>query len=81
MSYIPFNCLVPFHSIIFQYFPDGVFWFRVGMLERDKLFNRMKILCEQKLDSSPSSQPTSIEHAMEILRKMFTSPDRHVHRV
>ena len=61
-----------------QYFPDGVFWFRVGMLERDKLFNRMKILCEQKLDSSPSSQPTSIEHAMEILRKMFTSPDRYM---
>ena len=54
-----------------------MFWFRVGMLERDKLFNRMKILCEQKLDSSSSSQPTSIEHAMEILRKMFTSPDRY----
>ena len=55
-----------------------MFWFRVGMLERDKLFNRMKILCEQKLDSSPSSQPTSIEHAMEILRKMFTSPERFI---
>jgi hypothetical protein len=50
----------------FQYFPDGVFWFRVGMLELDKLFNRMKILCE-KLDAP--AIPSSIEHAQEILRK------------
>ena len=49
-----------------QHFPDGVFWFRVGMLERDKLFNRMKILCE-KLDAP--NVPNNIEHAQEILRK------------
>ena len=49
-----------------QHFPDGVYWFRVGMLEKDKLFNRMKILCE-KLDAL--AVPTSLEHAQEILRK------------
>lgn len=36
------------------------------MLEKDKLFNRMKILCE-KLEAA--SVPSSIEHAQEILRK------------
>lgn len=60
----------------FQYFPDGVFWFRVGMLERDKLFHRMKILCE-KLDAP--TVPTSTEHAQEILRKLFTSPEHFSH--
>ncbi len=49
-----------------QYFPDGVFWFRVGMLEPESLLHRMKILAE-KLD--PTTSPTSIEHAQEILRR------------
>ena len=55
-----------FHILILQYFPDGVFWFRVGMLENDGLFKRMKFLCE-KLD--PASKPSDLEHAQEILRR------------
>lgn len=51
-------------------FPNGVFWFRVGVLEMDKLLNRLKILLE-KLDAP--SVPTSVEHAQEIMRKMFMS--------
>jgi apoptotic protease-activating factor len=58
-------------NITLSCFPDGVFWFRVGMLEeKDKLFSRMKILCE-KLEAQTT--PSSIEHAQEILRKLFLS--------
>ena len=34
-------------EITLKYFPDGVFWFRVGMLEPQKLLNRIKILLEK----------------------------------
>ena len=34
-------------EITLKYFPDGVFWFRVGMLEPQKLLNRVKILLEK----------------------------------
>jgi len=59
-------------AITLRYFPDGIFWFRVGMLEenKEKLFGRMKILCEKLESPSP---PSSIEHAQEIMRKTFLS--------
>jgi len=58
-------------EITLNFFPNGVFWFRVGMLkEREKLFSRMKILCE-KLEAKTT--PSSIEHAQEILRNLFLS--------
>ncbi|XP_059079128.1 apoptotic protease-activating factor 1-like [Tigriopus californicus] len=53
-------------AISLKYFPDGVFWFRVGMLEEHKLLERIQIFCE-KLDAP--TKPTSIEHGQEILRK------------
>ena len=34
-------------EITLKYFPDGVFWFRVGMLDPEKLLNRIKILLEK----------------------------------
>ena len=34
-------------EITLKYFPDGVFWFRVGMLEQEKLLIRIKILLEK----------------------------------
>ena len=34
-------------EITLKYFPNGVFWFRVGMLEPQKLLNRIKILLEK----------------------------------
>ena len=53
--------------LVIQHFPDGIFWFRVGIIEsKEKLLNRLKILCE-KLDAH--NVPTSIEHAQEILRR------------
>ena len=54
-------------SVLFKFFPDGIFWFRVGIIEsKEKLLNRLKILCE-KLDAQ--SVPSSVEHAQEILRR------------
>ncbi len=58
-------------EVTLRHFPDGVFWFRVGMLDKDKLFGRMKILCE-KLDSSRI--PSSVDHAQDILRDLFVGP-------
>ena len=58
---------LPLLKFKFQFFPDGIFWFRVGIIEsREKLLNRLKILCE-KLDAQ--NVPSSIEHAQEILRR------------
>ena len=35
-------------DVTLNYFPDGVFWFRVGMLtDSEKLLNRTKILLEK----------------------------------
>ena len=58
-------------DITLKYFPNGVFWFRVGIISsKEKLLNRLKILCE-KLDAP--TVPTSVEHAQEILRRLFLS--------
>eukprot|EP00094_Tigriopus_californicus_P011739 TCALIF_11342-PA protein Name:"Protein of unknown function" AED:0.59 eAED:0.59 QI:31/0.66/0.75/1/0.66/0.75/4/0/205 len=55
-----------------KYFPDGVFWFRVGMLEEHKLLERIQIFCE-KLDAP--TKPTSIEHgrtsALAVQQQIF----------
>ena len=47
-------------EITLKYFPDGVFWFRVGMLEPQKLLNRVKILLE-KLNCPMVKQFYSVE--------------------
>ena len=47
-------------EITLKYFPDGVFWFRVGMLEPQKLLNRVKILLE-KLNCPMVKQLYSVE--------------------
>lgn len=57
-------------TVSLTHFPDGVFWFRVGMLDEKKLLERMQIFCE-KLDAP--TKPTSIEHSQEILRELFLS--------
>ena len=54
-------------EITLKCFPDGVIWFRVGIISsREKLLNRLRILCE-KLDAE--KLPTDIEEAQEILKK------------
>ena len=54
-------------DVTLKHFPDGVIWFRVGIINSDeKLLNRLRFLCE-KLDSEKN--PTDIEHAVEILKK------------
>ena len=57
-------------EITLKYFPDGVFWFRVGMIDQEKMLNKLKILLE-KLNASSSSNVSTVEFALELLRKQF----------
>ena len=57
-------------EITLKYFPDGVFWFRVGMMDQEKLLNKLKILLE-KLNTINISTVNTVEYALELLRKQF----------
>ena len=57
-------------EITLKYFPDGVFWFRVGMIDQEKMLNKLKILLE-KLNASSSTNVSTVEFALELLRKQF----------
>ena len=58
-------------SLTLEHFAGGVFWVKVGMVDRDQLLGRLRALCT-KLDWD--HLPSSIEEAQEVLRKIFLSP-------
>ena len=59
-------------EITLKYFPDGVFWFRVGMKDQEKLLNKLKILFEKlNAASVTGTNVTTVEFALELLRKQF----------
>ena len=47
-------------EITLKYFPDGVFWFRVGMLDQEKLLNKLKILLEKLNTTAPAANVSTI---------------------
>ena len=59
------------HEITLKYFPDGVFWFRVGMMDQEKLLNKLKILLEKLNIGVNISTVNTVEYALELLRKQF----------
>ena len=58
-------------EITLKYFPDGVFWFRVGMMDQEKLLNKLKILLEKLNIGVNISTVNTVEYALELLRKQF----------